>query len=135
MFLDLSLPISPPHSKRKITEPSGISPAQFPSTSVSPRLSSAIVNANSTSSNSISDSSKRLLKQSIDTSVKLFYWTSFYLILVLSWLKSLPPISYLTYYLAFGLSWLKRSALTWDYSLPGVDKKCVFYLPLTYLIS
>ncbi|VUZ47072.1 unnamed protein product [Hymenolepis diminuta] len=125
VFFDLSLPISPPHSKPKITEPSGTS-AQFPSTSVSPRLSSAIVSTNSTSSNSISDSSKRLLKQSVDTSVRLFYWASFYLILVLSWLKSVPPISYLTYYLAFGLSWLKRSALTWDYSLPGVDKNLVW---------
>ncbi|KAM3187013.1 hypothetical protein ACTXT7_003153 [Hymenolepis weldensis] len=125
VFLDLSLPISPPHSKPKITEPAGTS-AQFSSTSVSPRLSSAIVSTNSTSSNSISDSSKRLLKQSVDTSVGFFCWASFYLILVLSWLKSVPPISYLTYYLAFGLSWLKRSALTWDYSLPGVDKNLVW---------
>nr|CDS34390.1 ubiquitin carboxyl terminal hydrolase 20 [Hymenolepis microstoma] len=126
VFLDLSLPISSPHSKPKITEPTGTSHAKFPSNSTSPRLSSAIINTNSTSSNSFSNNSKRVFKQSIDTSVGLFYWASLYLIWMLSWLKSVPPISYLTYYLVSALMWLKRSAITWDYSLSGVDKNLVW---------
>ncbi|VDN97101.1 unnamed protein product [Rodentolepis nana] len=122
VFLDLSLPISLPHSKPKITELTGTPHAQFPSTSTSPRLSSAIINTNSTSSNSLSNNSKSLFRQSVDTSMGLFYWASLYLVWMLTWIKSVPPISYLTYYLVSALMWLKRSAITWDYSLSGVDK-------------
>ncbi|KAM7541507.1 hypothetical protein Aperf_G00000042244 [Anoplocephala perfoliata] len=124
VFLDISLPISSPHSEPKITDSSESSSSQshpYPSQS-----SSGIVNLHLAPSSSLShsDGSKELLKSSLDSSTGLFYWAS-YLIFLLGWLKSVPPISLVTYYMAFAVSWLK--SLVWDKNVELEDCLDAFF--------
>ncbi|KAL5969075.1 Ubiquitin carboxyl-terminal hydrolase 20 [Taenia solium] len=124
VFLDLSLPIATSQSKPKITDTAESPPSGPPSLSLPPlppRLPSPITTA---ASSSAVASGKRLLRNS--DSEGFFYWASFYLLLALAWLKSVPPIPLVASYMALVTSWVKRSAFSWGYATSGVGNNLIW---------
>ncbi|KAL5111669.1 Ubiquitin carboxyl-terminal hydrolase 20 [Taenia crassiceps] len=125
VFLDLSLPIAIPQPKPRTTdttESPPSSPPSLPLPPLPPRLPSPITTT--AVSSSIVASEKQLLRNS--DSAGFFYWASFYLLLALAWLKSVPPIPLFASYMALVASWVKRSALSWGYTTSGVGNNLIW---------
>nr|CDS23569.1 ubiquitin carboxyl terminal hydrolase 20 [Echinococcus granulosus] len=126
VFLDLSLPIATSQSKPKITDTTQLPPSTPPSPLLPPpppRLPPPITTT-AVSSSSVVTSSKQFLGNS--DSEGFFYWASFYLLLAIAWLKSVPPIPLVASYMALITSWVKRSALSWGYTTPGVGNNLIW---------
>ncbi|VDM16442.1 unnamed protein product [Hydatigera taeniaeformis] len=125
VFLDLSLPIATHQSRPKAT--GKVESQLLSSSSLSlpplPRRLPPPINPSAVSSSSVLPSSNHLVRNS--DSVGFFYWASFYLLLALAWLKSIPPIPLVVSYVVLVTSWVKRSALSWGYPTSGVGNKCV----------